>query len=153
MGSGYIVQRGGGKDYSSFKAIVDGSLTEVTAEMLDGVTKINNSAFSHCDSLASITISSSVTSISSYAFDYCISLTSIIIPSNVTSIGTSALRNCSLLTSVTVEAATPPTLGTTVFQGTHANLVIYVPAGSVDTYKAASGWSDYALRIQAIPST
>ena len=28
---------------------------------------------------------------------------------------------------------------------------IYVPAASVDAYKAASGWSDYADKIQAIP--
>ena len=29
---------------------------------------------------------------------------------------------------------------------------IYVPAGRVDTYKAAGGWSDYADKIQAIPA-
>jgi hypothetical protein len=29
--------------------------------------------------------------------------------------------------------------------------IIYVPSASVDTYKAASGWSTYASRIQAIP--
>jgi len=29
-------------------------------------------------------------------------------------------------------------------------LQIKVPAGSVDAYKAASGWSEYASRISAI---
>lgn len=128
MGSGYIVQRGGGKDYSVFKARSDGSLTEVTAEMLDGATEIGN-----------------------YAFYYCSALTSITIPSSVTSIGQSTFYGCSSLASVTVEATTPPTAGASLFYNTHADLVIYVPAGSVDTYKAASGWSDYASRIQAIP--
>jgi len=33
-----------------------------------------------------------------------------------------------------------------------SNLVIYVPAESVDAYKSASGWSYYANQIQAIPS-
>ena len=28
---------------------------------------------------------------------------------------------------------------------------IYVPAGSVDAYKRAAGWSAYANSIQAIP--
>ena len=28
---------------------------------------------------------------------------------------------------------------------------IYVPAASVETYKAASDWSGYASKIQAIP--
>jgi hypothetical protein len=51
-----------------------------------------------------------------------------------------------------VQATNPPTIGIDVFKNTHANLVIYVPSESVDTYKAASGWSTYADRIQAIPS-
>ena len=54
MGSGYIVQRGGGKDYSAFKTFVDRSITEVTAEMLDGATEIGNSAFYNCRALKSI---------------------------------------------------------------------------------------------------
>ena len=131
MGSGYITQRKIEKeDYSPFKGIVDDSLTEVTAEMLDGIT-----------------------SITSYAFYQCANLTSVEIPSNVTWIGSSVFNSCSVLTSVTIEATTPPTLGTNVFNGTSENLVIYVPAGSVDAYKAATNWSTYASRIQAIPST
>ena len=153
MGSGYIVQRGGGKDYSAFKARVDDSLTEVTAEMLDGATRIALGAFYACLSLKNVDISNSVTSIEGYAFQSCSFLKSINIPSGVTSIGSGAFSGCNALTSVTVEATTPPTLGTNVFNGTHADLVIYVPAGSVDTYKSASGWSTYASKIQAIPST
>ena len=45
MGSGYIVQRGGGKDYSTFKSLVDDTLTEVTPEMVEGcfnTSKCNN---------------------------------------------------------------------------------------------------------------
>ena len=153
MGSGYIVQRGGGKDYSAFKARSDGSLNEVTAEMLDGITSIGIYSFAYCSSLTSIDIPNGMTSIGERAFNKCTSLTSVTIPSSVTSIESSAFSSCSVLTSVTVEATTPPTLGTNVFNGTSENLVIYVPAGSVDTYKSASGWSTYALRIQAIPST
>ena len=127
MGSGYINCNILKKTYSVFKSIVDDSLTEVTADMLNGVTSISNNAFFQC-----------------------YNLTSVEIPSSVTSIGNLAWRNCSLLTSVTIEATTPPTLGTTVFQGTHANLVIYVPSESVEAYKSANRWSAYASRIQAI---
>jgi len=70
----------------------------------------------------------------------------------VTSIGNEAFDSCRSLTSVTVEATTPPTLSTDAFNSTN-NCPIYVPCDSVDTYKAASGWSTYASRIQAIPGS
>ena len=75
-----------------------------------------------------------------------------VIPSTVTQIGNQAFRYCSKLTSLTVQRTTPPTLGTNALQSTSANLVIYVPAEAVDTYKAASGWSTYASQIEAIPT-
>ena len=116
----------------------------------DGVTSIEYSTFGQCNALTSVTIGSGVTTIGGSAFYNCRSLTSINIPSGVTSIGNYAFWNCTGLTSVTVNAATPPTLGTRVFYGTN-DCPIYVPSASVETYKAASGWSTYASRIQAIP--
>lgn len=52
----------------------------------DGVTNIEDTAFSNCTSLTSITIPDSVTSIGNYAFVACSKLTSITIPDGVTSI-------------------------------------------------------------------
>lgn len=104
-------------------------------------------------SITKIKISNEITEIRQGAFGDCTSLTSAIIPNGVTRIGASAFRRCASLTSVTVEATTPPTLGSSAFSDTSGNLVIYVPSSSVGTYKAASGWSTYASRIQAIPST
>jgi hypothetical protein len=54
------------------------------------------------------------------------------------------------MTSITVNATTPPVLGANVFDGTN-DCPIYVPASSVNAYKAASSWRYYASRIQAIP--
>ena len=79
------------------------------------------------------------------------SLTSVTIPSGVTSIGVAAFNGCRGLTSVTVNATTPPTLGKYVFTSTN-NYPIYVPSESVNAYKAATNWSTYASRIQAIPT-
>jgi hypothetical protein len=123
------------------------SLTSI--DIPSGVTSISNYAFYSCSSLTSIDIPSGVTSISNYAFSQCSGLTSIVIPNSVTSIGEAAFSNCSSLTSITVNAATPPTLGSSVF--TWSNCPIYVPSESVEAYKSASGWSEYASRIQAIP--
>ena len=120
-------------------------------EIPSGVTNINSLVFFCCDSLSSVTIPDSVTSIGYESFGFCYSLTSITIPSSVTSIGNSVFYGSSGLTSVICLATIPPTFGTNVFYHTSNNLVIYVPSGSVNAYKTASGWSTYSSRIQAIP--
>lgn len=101
--------------------------------------------------ITSLTIGSNPTSIGNRMFYGCKKLTTIVIPSNISSIGSSAFESCSGLTSITVHSATPPTLGYSVFDSTN-NCPIYVPSESVDAYKAASNWSSYASRIQAIPT-
>lgn len=115
----------------------------------NGITHIGDYAFEGCTSLTSVTIPSSVSHIYACAFQYCTSLTSVIIPSSVSHISEKAFKGCSHLNSIVVERTTPPALGSNVFNNTN-NCPIYVPAASVNTYKAASGWSEYASRIQAI---
>ena len=117
-----------------------------------GVTSIGANAFQNSYRLTSIDIPDSVTSIGNYAFNFCSGLRTCTIGSGVTSIGTYAFRGCSTLSSITINAATPPTLSNAnAFNNTN-NCPIYVPSGSVDTYKAANNWSSLASRIQAIPT-
>ena len=114
----------------------------------NSVTDIGTRAFDECSRLTSVTIGSGVTSIGNAAFQWCTSLSSVTIPNSVTSIGNSAFYRCTNLTSITCNATTPPTLGSEAFDG--STCPIYVPEASVEAYKSASGWSDYASRIQAI---
>ena len=136
--------------------IVDGTLnsfaigcgaTEYTIP--DSVTTIGDFAFYDCYSLTSVTIPDSVTTIGVAAFDSCSSLTSITIPDSVTTIGGSAFRYCYSLTSVYCEATTPPSLDGYVFDNNASDRKIYVPAASVEAYKTAEHWSEYADAIVA----
>ena len=102
--------------------------------------------------LTEYTIPDSVTRIGDSVFRDYHSLTSVIIPDSVTTIGDSVFHDCHSLTSVYCRATTPPTaiLYDTYWYAFYSNdssRKIYVPTGSVDAYKSAAGWSDYADAI------
>ena len=118
------------------------SLTSATIG--NGVTSIGGSAFYYCSSLTSVTIGNSVTSIGNYAFHDCTSLTSVTIPDSITSIGASAFSNCRSLASVYCKPTTPPTGESYMFSNNASDRKIYAPTSSVNTYKTAQYWSEYA---------
>ena len=114
------------------------------------VTSLGNYCFQNCQSLTGITIPDAVTSLGFGCFKNCSSLSAVTIPDSVTSINFWCFSYCSKLTSVTCKATTPPTLGSSAFNGTPSTMIIYVPSESVDAYKSATNWSNYADKIQAI---
>ena len=115
-----------------------------SATIGDGVTSMGTSLFASCYALTSATIGDGVTSIPSAIFDNCRSLTSITIPLNVTSIGATAFSGCTGLDSITCEATTPPECGNKAFYNVKENVVVLVPHESVEDYKAANVWKDFA---------
>ena len=122
-------------------------LTSVTIP--NSVTNIEGETFCGCTGLTSVTIGNSVTIIGASAFTECTGLTSVTIGNSVTDFYENAFWGCTGLTSMVIEATTPPVLADGAFSNTN-NFSIYVPSESVDAYKAASGWSTYASRIQPI---
>ena len=113
-----------------------------SVEIPNSVTNIGSSAFRSCTGLTSIEIPGSVTSIDDYTFNNCTGLESITIPGSVTSIGSYAFNNCTGLESVYVECTTPPTMdGDGVFSD--YTIPLYVPAGSMNAYKAADCWKKF----------
>lgn len=98
-----------------------------------------------------ITFDGDVTMIGDDAFEYLNNLTSITLPDSVTSIGDCAFNGCRSLLNIYCMPVTPPTLGgTSVFDNNGSRRKIYVPAGSVNAYKSATRWSEYASDIIGI---
>lgn len=117
----------------------------------NNVTSIGRLAFCSCG-LRDVTFGNSVTTIEANAFVRCEKLRTITLPSSVTSLGDGAFSHCHVLGTVTCKATTPPTMGDTVFGDDRWLTAIYVPSGSVNAYKAADGWKDYASIIKPINS-
>lgn len=122
----------------------------------DSVTGIGAYAFSNCEEMTAVTLSSSLTVIGDQAFSYCAYLRGIDIPASCENIGAYAFRFSRGLAiyGITVRNPIPCTIGNLAFGGTD-DATIYVPAGSVETYKTSTAnnknWATYASRIQAIP--
>ena len=143
------------------------SLTSITIP--EGVTTIEENTFEDCFSLRHVSIPEGVTRIGGWAFWACSfsylklpeslrvigeeaflnsDLTSITIPEGVTSIEAGAFMEGYHLTSIKILAAVPPTGGADMFRDSYCP--IYVPAGSVEAYKTAEFWNNYADRIKPI---
>ena len=110
----------------------------------NSVTEIGDDAFSECSSLTSIEIPNSVTSIGDCAFYGCYCLTSIVISNSVKRIGYSAFAYCFGLTSITMQRATPPIVGSYLFDECSKLETIYVPVGASEAYNKYP-WNKYNI--------
>lgn len=131
----------------------------------DSVTTLGSGVFSGCTKLSSVTFGKNLTEIPSSAFLNCTSLPgSIAIPEGITHIrngafASSGLKSVTLPSSLTHIAsgafagiifvdcsaiATPPQIESDAFVG-NSNLIILVPAASLNAYKSA--WGMYAPYI------
>ena len=117
------------------------------------VKKMGPSVFLSCDSLTNVSISTSLNLLDHSMFSGCKSLVSITIPNNITGIGNDLFYNCSNLSEIRFDSIVPPKvlLGTDeterLFTGNAPGRLIKVPVGSVNAYKTAQYWSNYADSI------
>lgn len=70
----------------------------------------------------------------------------LVLPKHIKSIASRGIQNANLQKLVSLNP-TPPTISAT---GWPTQAQIYVPDAAVDTYKAASIWSDYAAKINPL---
>ena len=118
------------------------------------VSDINTSAFGCCAQLTDIDITEGVMYIGDYAFSDCDSLTEITLPSTLLRVGHYAFASwsCKQIRTVYCKAIVPPfALPNGNWGGFSSNSVelttIYVPTESVERYKTADGWNEYADNI------
>lgn len=133
-------------------------------ELPESLKKISDSEFNNCISLKEIILPDSLEEIGYSAFNKCQSLISITIPSSTKSIGMEAFKNCSSLKKVEFlgcpdlsatsifsscdnleeiicRSTTPPNCNTYIFE--NYSIPLYVPKGSLELYKEATGWKNF----------
>jgi hypothetical protein len=123
-------------------------------EIPNGVTEIDDgSIFENCSGLTDVVLGDQIEGIGDGTFAHCTSLRNVTIGSGLTSLGASSFGTCPNLVSVVIKATTPPTPSSVSnwnpFDG--STCPILVPSASLTAYQTASGWSQYASRLQAIP--
>ena len=102
------------------------------------------------EKVVNLVIPSSLSKIGHAIFAGCSSLNSVVIPRNISIIYSMAFVNCGQLKTVFCEPTVPPTIDLNnygqwnAFNGNYYGRMIYVPRESVEAYKTADGWSDYA---------
>ena len=132
---------------SKFAQRVEGSLTQITANDLEGITAITSRAFHDLKSLKYVTFPDSITAIGTSAFYGCVQLESISFgdSSKLDSIGPSAFNWCSNIKNVYLPM-NPPTLeNIDTFENINKNCVFYCKTqASLGAYKAAPIWSTLA---------
>lgn len=136
------------------------------------ITELGDGIFEGASCLTSVTLQSTLKSIGMCCFQDCTGLTEITIPNNVETIGRRAFRGCSNLETVTIgsgvknidylafndcsklsqivcEAATPPTLETSVFSDNTLNYkTLVVPQGKKSVYQNAAGWGSFKKIVE-----
>ena len=133
---------GGGGDNTLLESIVMGTATSVS--LGEQVTTIKDHLFENVTTLKEFDFSH-IQAIRTEAFKGCTSLKSITIPDGVAEIGGSAFYGCTSLKEVYCKPTTPPAGSRYMFDKSYP--IIYVPRNSVEAYKAAQYWSDYASYI------
>lgn len=71
----------------------------------NGVTKLEDGAFSACTALQTVTLPDSLTEIADYAFSGCTALRSITLPPRVETLGSQAFGDCYALKTITLPAS------------------------------------------------
>lgn len=109
-----------------------------------GIKTIPKGLFATCTCLTSINFPESLASMEQSAFQGCSSLTTLTLPLHVKSISDWCFWDCKGLRSFYCNALIPPIATSSTFQNVRMDSCrLFVPSGSKDLYKLATGWSAF----------
>lgn len=94
-----------GGSNEKLKEFIDGSITEIKASDLEGVTKIRPYCFTGMEGLENVEFPADLEEIGDYAFDFCYNLQNVVLPPNLKRLGEGAFEGCESLTSITLPAS------------------------------------------------
>ena len=121
------------------RVIFNGTVTSLEA-------KENSYSSTWGSTTTKVILPPTITTIGKRAFYNNYGLTRIDLPKSVTSIAEEAIMSCGKVVEIYCEATNPPAGATGMFK-LNEDCKIYVPMDSVDAYKNAVYWSEYAERI------
>ena len=119
------------------------ALTEINLPY--SLRTIGNNTFAACSSITGIKIPEGVESLGNSCFYNCGKLETVELPSTLTTYGTAVFNNSKYITKVIAHAAEPAALTDKVFHtDVFAAAKLQVQDASVDAYKAADVWKNFA---------
>lgn len=120
--------------------------TGLTAIDLSNIQTVADYAFADCEELAVVRFGEGLKEIENSAFNNCKSLAEIDLPSTLVSVGYAPFGYCSSLKNVTSRSVIPPAHGNSnsiMYECDMTDVKLYVPAMSIDSYRAADGWKSF----------
>lgn len=114
----------------------------------DKITTVSACLFYGCTALSNITLPQNVTYIKGGAFYGCTSLEDITLPENIVSIDGDAFDRCTSLNKIYCMPNTPPGVTESFYEPLLETCTLYVPSGTVDSYKAAIYWQDFVNVVE-----
>lgn len=128
----------------------------------NSVKQIGHWSFRNCYQLQEVEFPKSLKTIGNYCFDKNLKFTKVTIPENVTLIGGYAFEGNPQLTTVYSLSQTPPEIKKGYIDGevvytlfddeNYGERVLYVPQGTVDTYKLTFGWNHFKYIKEITPT-
>lgn len=92
-----------------------------------------------------------ITSVAQYAFYNCSAITNLTLPSSISVLKAQAFEGCTGFQTITLAATVPPELvvdnNKHAFTGANSESLFIVPSASLQAYKTADVWKDFAYRI------